>query len=103
MKNKNMPDRYWIIFRWIIYYIGLSMLIIDFDMEPQWLIKVMGSVVLGIAMFTISLNDKEIIEDIGIKQKLLFKSTEFKPLLTSKQYKVYTKHIDFVIKSKEEE
>jgi len=36
-------------------------------------------------------------KEIKIKQELFFKSDEFKPLLTKEQYKIYVKHIEFVI------
>ena len=41
---------------------------------------------------------KKTIKETEIKQKLFFKCNEFKPLLTAKQYKVYARHIDYVIR-----
>jgi len=37
-------------------------------------------------------------EELKIKQMLFLRNKEFSPLLTSEQYKVYVKHIEFVIK-----
>ena len=42
-------------------------------------------------------------EEKKIKQKLFFKCNEFKPLLTANQYKVYARHIDYVIRKTRED
>ena len=41
-------------------------------------------------------------KQIKILQELLMRCTEFKPLLTPKQYKVYTKHLKFALVSNAE-
>ena len=43
---------------------------------------------------------KKSLRELEILQKMLFKATEFDPLLTPKQYKVYMKHLEEVLSKK---
>lgn len=36
-------------------------------------------------------------KNVKILQEIFMKCTEFKPLLTPEQYKVYTKHLEYVL------